>query len=88
MVERVSEVAVASKVVLVDQGQSGQDYRLCVNFVDLNAHTVHPGYPMQDLQISLDACRGFPFFSIMDLKAGYHNIPASPETVPLLGIYT
>ena len=35
-------------VVLVDQGQSGQDYRLCSNFTKVNPHSVQPSYLMPD----------------------------------------
>jgi hypothetical protein len=36
VVKRVSTARFTSKVVLVEQGQDGQDYRMCINFVDLN----------------------------------------------------
>ena len=39
IVEPISGVKCASSVVLVSQGQSGQDYCLCVNVTDLIART-------------------------------------------------
>ncbi len=40
VVRRVADAKFTSKVVLVEEGQQGQDYRMCVNFVDLNQMTV------------------------------------------------
>ena len=48
IVEPVSGVKCASSVVLVGQGQSGQDYRLCANVTDLNARTQLQKYPIAD----------------------------------------
>ena len=35
-----------SSVVLVPQGQSGQDYRMCVNLPDVNRRTRPPVHPL------------------------------------------
>jgi hypothetical protein len=48
VIERVATAKFASNIVLVDDGQSGQAYRLCTNFIDLNARTRAPFYPLPD----------------------------------------
>ena len=48
VVRRVADAKFTSKVVLVEEGQQGQDYRMCVNFVDLNQMTVDQEYAMKD----------------------------------------
>ncbi len=67
----------ASNIFLVDDGQSGQSYRLCTNFIDLNAHTKPPFYPLPDQQAVRDQFAYSRVFSAMDLKAGFLNIPVS-----------
>ncbi len=36
----------ACGVVLIEKGQQGQEYPLCCNFVELNAHTGKTDYPV------------------------------------------
>ena len=36
VVRRAPSAQFTSKVVLVEEGQDGQSFRLCLNFVDLN----------------------------------------------------
>jgi hypothetical protein len=36
VVKRASTARFTSKVVLVEEGQDGQDFRMCINFVDVN----------------------------------------------------
>lgn len=46
VLRRVDSCQSACGVVLVEQGQQGQDYRMCVNFVEINAHTKERKYPI------------------------------------------
>ena len=77
MIERVASAKFASNIVLVDDGQSGQSYRLCTNFIHLNARTKPPFYPLPDQQAVRDQFSYSRVFSAMDLKAGFLNIPVS-----------
>ena len=54
VIERVASAKFASNIVLVDDWQSGQVYRLCTNFIDLNARTKPPFYPLPDQQAVRD----------------------------------
>lgn len=48
IMKQVESCKTASRVVLVADGQSGQDFRMCYDFTDLNAFTKALKYPMQD----------------------------------------
>ena len=78
----------ASNVVLVKQGQSGQDYRLCVNFTDLNARLLVKRYPMRDCNTIISRLSRSKVFSGIDMKSGFLNIRVSLRTLALLGVIT
>jgi hypothetical protein len=46
VVKEVATCECAVSVVLVEQGQEGQDYRVCSNFIDLNPYTELIQYPI------------------------------------------
>jgi hypothetical protein len=48
VVKRSSTAKFTSKVVLVEEGQEGQSFRMCLNFVDLNQATREAKYIMKD----------------------------------------
>lgn len=77
-----------SPVVLVPEGQSGQDYRLCCSYVGLNSKTAAPFWPAPDTQSVIDALYNATAMSQIDLKAGFWNIPVAPESIALTAIVT
>jgi hypothetical protein len=79
---------VASRIVLVPDGQSGQSYRLCIDFTDLNAHSKQRRYVMQDARQLVDGCAGYDLFILGDVKACFHNVRVAEESQPYLGIVT
>ncbi len=48
VVRRAPTAQFTSKVVLVEEGQDGQSFRMCLNFVDLNQMTREAKYVMKD----------------------------------------
>lgn len=48
VIKRVPTAKFTSKVVLVEEGQDGQDFRMCYNFIDLNQLTEEAKYIMKD----------------------------------------
>ncbi len=76
------------KVVLVAQGQSGQDYRMCVDYRAINRRTLTDGWPCPDLLESVRRVGKGKFFSSIDLKAGYHNIPLHKSCRKYTGFVT
>lgn len=51
--------------------------RFCVNFTELNNMTVNDVYPIPDIENILEEFHGKKYFSIIDLKSGYHQFPLS-----------
>jgi hypothetical protein len=63
----------ASNVVLVRKKDGS--LRFCVDYRSLNAVTYRDTYPLPHIDTCLDALNGCSWFSTLDLRSGYHNIP-------------
>lgn len=59
-------------VVLVRK-KNGQ-LRLCVDYRQLNQRTVKDAYALPRIDETLDSLAGNKFFSVLDLKSGYHQV--------------
>ena len=70
----------SSPVVLVRK-KSGQ-IRFCVDYRKLNAVTKSISFPLPQLNDVFDAmAEGRPkYFSLLDLRSGYHQLPLHPDT--------
>ena len=62
-----------SLIVLV-QKKDGT-WRLCTNYRELNKIIVRNWYPIPRINDLLDQLKGMKFFSKIDLKYGYHQVP-------------
>jgi len=71
-----SNSAFGSPVVLVKEEE--RDWRLVVDYRQLNALTVKGRYPLPIIDELLDELAGAKWFSKLDLKAGYHQIRLAP----------
>jgi hypothetical protein len=68
-----------SLIVLV-QKKDGT-WRLCIDYRELNKITVRNQYPIPIIDDLLDQLKGENFFSNIDLKYGYHQVPIEPTNV-------
>ena len=63
----------ASNVVLVKK--KDDTFRLCVDYWRLNSVTYKDSYPLPHIDTCLGSMNGAVWFSTLDLRSGYHNIP-------------
>ena len=89
---RPSRSPFSSNVVLVRK--SDGSLRLCIDYRQLNARTIKDNYALPRIDEILDSLAGNTYFSVLDMKSGYHQIEITEEhkertafTVGPLGFY-
>jgi len=63
----------ASNVVLVRK--KNDEYRFCVDYRGVNSATYQDAYQLPHIETCLNSLDGSSWFSTLDLRSGYHNIP-------------
>ena len=74
---RPSRSPFSSNVVLVKK-KSGA-LRMCVDYIKLNNQTKRDSYALPRIEELLDCCQGSKFFSVVDMKSGYHQVEILEE---------
>ena len=89
---RPSHSPFASNIVLVRKRD--KKLRMCVDFCQLNKRTVKDSYALPRIEEILDSLGGAKYFSVLDMKSGYHQIeieeshkPRTAFTVGCLGFW-
>ena len=77
---RPSKSPYSSPVVLVRK-RDGK-LRFCVDYRTLNSKTIKDSHSLPRIDETLDALMGAKFFSSLDLKAGYWQVPVKEEDKP------
>ena len=67
----------SSLTVLVKK--KDEDLRFCVDYRKLNNITMNDCHPLPRIDDILDALQGARYFSTLDHKSGYWQIPVNPE---------
>ena len=89
---RSSHSPFSSNVVLVRKHDGS--LRLCIDYRQLNSRTIKDNYALPRVDEILDSLSGNRFFSVLDMKSGYHQIEIEEShkertafTVGPLGFY-
>jgi hypothetical protein len=72
LIER-TDATFVSPTLLVRKGSSA-DFRLCIDFKQLNAATVDFIYPLADPRTLLESLSGQKYFATLDLRQGFHQV--------------
>lgn len=83
---RESNSSYASPIVLVKKKNG--EYRLCVDYRALNKKTIKDSYPMPVIDDQLDRLSGKNYFTSLDLKSGYYQIPVAEDSKHLTAFIT
>ena len=67
----------ASNIVLVQK--KDKTYRFCLDYRAVNLKTKKEIYPIPRIDASLDALAGASWFSTLDLRSGYYQVPLSEK---------
>jgi len=73
IIEPINNSAWASNVVLVKKHDGG--LRFCVDYRRLNLITHKDSFPLPRIDTCLDSLGGSTFFSTLDLRQGYFQVP-------------
>ncbi|CAI5693182.1 unnamed protein product [Oreochromis niloticus] len=77
----------ASPVVMVPK-KVKDEWRFCVDFRPLNKVTKKDPYPLPRIDETLDTVAGSSWFSSLDLRSGYWQVPLAPDARPKTAFIT
>lgn len=69
----------ASPILLVKK-KNGDD-RLCVDFRELNSNTIRDHFPLPLIQDQIDKLGKAKYFTTLDMKSGFHQIPIDNTSI-------
>lgn len=76
----------ASRTVLVRK-RNGK-IRLCIDYRELNKISARDNYPLPVIEDQIDSLRGKRYFSLLDLKDGFHHVLMSKDSIKYTAFVT
>lgn len=83
---RESNSPYASPIVLTRK-KTGE-IRLCIDFRQLNKITVKDNFPLPLIEDHLDTLRNKKYFSLLDLKSGFHHVKMAEDSIKFTSFVT
>jgi len=83
---RPSNSPYASPIVLVRK-KTG-DLRLCIDFRELNKITIRDNFPTELVDDNIDRLQNKKYFSVLDLKDGFHHVEMHKESIKFTSFVT
>lgn len=83
---RESNSPYASAIVLV--GKKNGETRMCIDYRELNKCTLKDNYPLPIIEDLLDRLRDKKYFTILDMKSGFHHVKMAEESVKFTSFVT
>ncbi|GJY48370.1 putative reverse transcriptase domain-containing protein [Tanacetum coccineum] len=59
-----------------------RSFRMCIDYQELNKHTVKNHYPLPRIDDLFDQLQGSSVYSKIDLRSGYHQLRVRDEDIP------
>ena len=75
---READTSWAAKVILAPKGDS---WRMCLNYVGINARTKTDRFPLPNIEDIYTWLGGKKYFSKIDLLSGYWQVPMDPKSI-------
>lgn len=81
-----SDSPYASAIVLVKKKDGST--RMCIDYRALNKLTVRDNYPLPLIDDCVDYMKGKRYFTLLDLKSGFHQVKVSPKSMKFTAFVT
>ncbi|GKC21956.1 putative reverse transcriptase domain-containing protein, partial [Tanacetum coccineum] len=83
--EKVIRIPYEDEVLIIrgdDYGNGNGSFRMCIDYRELNKHTVKNRYPLPRIDDLFDQLHGSRVYSKIDLRYSYHQLRVREEDIP------